>query len=134
MFLDKYLNRKAFTALLVGSILAIMIGSVMLVVAYVVINAILTGIGTVSNSALNTSMQANISNITAALKRMKKRVQDSCSFNRSILHSEAYRWNFAYSCWDFRYHIHATGARINWQRWTPLSDSSTQRAAIAFSV
>ena len=31
MFLEKYLNRKAFTALLVGSILAIMIGSVLLV-------------------------------------------------------------------------------------------------------
>jgi hypothetical protein len=67
MFLDKYLNRKAFTALLVGSILAIMIGSVLLVISYVVINAIIGSTGTISNSALNTSLYANITNITAAL-------------------------------------------------------------------
>jgi hypothetical protein len=67
MFLDKYLNRKAFTALLVGSILAIMIGSVLLVISYVVINAIIGSTGTISNAALNTSLFANISNITAAL-------------------------------------------------------------------
>jgi hypothetical protein len=67
MFLDKYLNRKAFTALLVGSILAIMIGSVLLVISYVVINAIIGSTGTISNAALNTSLYANITNITAAL-------------------------------------------------------------------
>ena len=67
MFLDKYLNRKAFTALLVGSILAIMIGSVLLVISYVVINAIIGSTGTISNASLNTSLYANISNITAAL-------------------------------------------------------------------
>jgi hypothetical protein len=67
MFLDKYLNRKAFTALLVGSILAIMIGSVLLVISYVVINAIIGSTGSISNAALNTSLYANITNITAAL-------------------------------------------------------------------
>jgi hypothetical protein len=67
MFLDKYLNRKAFTALLVGSILAIMIGSVLLVISYVVINAIIGSTGTITNISLNTSLYANIANITAAL-------------------------------------------------------------------
>ena len=64
-FLESY--RKAFTALLVGSIMSIMIGAVLLVVSYVVINAIVVSTGTVSNAALNTSLFANISNITAAL-------------------------------------------------------------------
>jgi len=64
-FLAKY--KKGFTALLVGSIMAIMIGAVLLVVSYVVINAIVVSTGTVSNAALNTSLFANISNITAAL-------------------------------------------------------------------
>jgi len=64
-FVEKY--KKAFTALLVGSIMAIMIGSVLLVVSYVVINAIIGSTGTISNVALNTSLQANITNITSAL-------------------------------------------------------------------
>ena len=59
--------KRAFTALLVGSILAIMIGSVLLVISYVVINAIIGSTGTISNAALNTSLYANITNITAAL-------------------------------------------------------------------
>jgi hypothetical protein len=67
MFLDKYLNRKAFTALLVGSILAIMIGSVLLIVSYVVINAIIGSTGSLANVALNTSMWSNITNVTSAL-------------------------------------------------------------------
>jgi hypothetical protein len=67
MFLDKYLNRKAFTALLVGSILAIMIGSVLLIVSYTVVNAIVTSSGTITNVALCNSLTANINNITAAL-------------------------------------------------------------------
>jgi len=67
MFLDKYLNRKAFTALLVGSILAIMIGAVLLVISYVVINAIISSAGTITNTTLNTSLFANINNIVAAL-------------------------------------------------------------------
>jgi hypothetical protein len=60
-------NKQAFTALLVGSILAIMIGSVLLVISYVVINAIIGSTGTISNASLNTSLYANIANITAAL-------------------------------------------------------------------
>ena len=67
MFLDKYMNRKAFTALLVGSILAIMIGAVLLVISYVVINAIVGSTGTIGNIPLNTSMFSNINNIIAAL-------------------------------------------------------------------
>jgi hypothetical protein len=80
MFLDKYLNRKAFTALLVGSILAIMIGSVLLVVSYVVVNAIIgtnsagmttTGITDATKwnqtIALCASYTSNINNIVAAL-------------------------------------------------------------------
>jgi len=66
-FLVKY--KKAFTGLLVGSIMAIMIGAVLLVVSYVVINAILvTSVGMMTvNSTLNASLYSNISNITAAL-------------------------------------------------------------------
>ena len=60
-------DEQGFTALLVGSILAIMIGSVLLVISYVVINAIIGSTGTISNASLNTSLYANISNITAAL-------------------------------------------------------------------
>jgi len=62
-----HVDEQGFTALLVGSILAIMIGSVLLVISYVVINAIIGSTGTISNASLNTSLYANISNITAAL-------------------------------------------------------------------
>jgi hypothetical protein len=68
MDLKRYLpNKKAFTALLVGGILALMIGAVLLIVSYTVLNAVVTSAGTVSNAALNTSMFSNFSNITAAL-------------------------------------------------------------------
>jgi len=60
-------DEQGFTALLVGSILAIMIGSVLLVISYVVINAIIGSTGVISNASLNTSLYANIANITAAL-------------------------------------------------------------------
>ena len=63
------INKEAFTALLVGSILAVMIGAILLVISYVVIGAILsasTGM-MVANSTLNASLYSNISNITAAL-------------------------------------------------------------------
>ena len=67
-FMDKLkINKDAFTALLVGSILAVMIGAVLLVISYVVIGAILSSTGTIANAQLNTSLYANISNITAAL-------------------------------------------------------------------
>lgn len=60
-------NRKAFTAVLVGSIMAILIGSVLLVITYLVLSAVITAIGTISNEALNTSLFANIGVITQAL-------------------------------------------------------------------
>ena len=71
-FLDKVksfvgINTQAFTAILVGSIMAIMIGSVMLVITYVVLSAVITAVGTISNAALNTSLFANITVITQAL-------------------------------------------------------------------
>jgi magnesium-transporting ATPase (P-type) len=70
----KYLpNKQAFAQLLVGSILAVMIGATLLVISYTVINAVFlssspsvaAGMGT--NSSLNASLWGNLSNITAAL-------------------------------------------------------------------
>lgn len=71
-FLDKIKakfapNTKGFTAVLVGSIMAILIGSVLLVITYLVLSSVITAIGTISNSALNTSLFANINVITQAL-------------------------------------------------------------------
>lgn len=70
MFLEKYLNKKAFTQLLVGGILAIMIGAVLLVISYTVISSIFNtsaaSMGT-TNSSLNASLYSNLSNVTAAL-------------------------------------------------------------------
>lgn len=60
-------NKKAFTAVLVGSILAIMIGAIMLIVTYTILSAVITSMGTVTNAALNTSLQSNITVITQAL-------------------------------------------------------------------
>jgi hypothetical protein len=60
-------NEQGFTAILVGSIMAILIGSVMLVITYVVLSAVLTAIGTITNAGLNTSLFANITVITQAL-------------------------------------------------------------------
>jgi hypothetical protein len=83
MDFKRYLpNKKAFTALLVGSILAIMIGAVLLVVSYTVISAMigqtqsqfLTTTGSINGSsttnasmALNVSFTSNINNIVSAL-------------------------------------------------------------------
>ena len=74
------INKKAFTALMVGSILAILIGSIMLIVTYTVLSTIF-GIGqsaflnttaassgaTGTLSVMNTSMFANFTVITQAL-------------------------------------------------------------------
>ena len=60
-------NEKGFTAVLVGSIMAILIGSVMLVITYVVLSAVITAIGTITNAGLNASLFANITVITQAL-------------------------------------------------------------------
>ena len=69
MFLDKYLNRKAFTQLLIGGIIAIMVGAVLLVISYTVINSIFvtSAAAMTVNSTLNASLYGNLSNITAAL-------------------------------------------------------------------
>ena len=73
-FIEKY--RKAFTQLLVGSIMAIMIGAVLLVVSYVVINAMTgaaasitadNGSASEATRAFCTSYQSNLGNITSAL-------------------------------------------------------------------
>ena len=44
-----------------------LIGSVLLIITYLVLSSVITAIGTVSNAALNTSMFANINVITQAL-------------------------------------------------------------------
>lgn len=64
-------SRKAFTALLVGAIMAVMIGAILLIISYTVIGAVLTatpGTGALgAGTTLNTSLASNISNITQAL-------------------------------------------------------------------
>ena len=73
MELRKYLpNKKGFTAILVGSIMAILIGSTLLIVTYVVLSALLTAVGQIYmggtyNNTLNTSLFANITVITQSL-------------------------------------------------------------------
>jgi hypothetical protein len=60
-------NRLAFTALLIGGIMAIMIGSVLLVVSYVVINAVIGSAGTITNPALCVSFASTVGQIVQAL-------------------------------------------------------------------
>jgi len=68
------INKKAFTAILVGSLMGILIGSVMLIVTYAVLSPIVN-IGTSmmnatvasGNSSLSLSYIANIAVITQAL-------------------------------------------------------------------
>jgi len=60
MFLEKIINRKAFTGLMLMSILSILVGSIVLLITYLILNAVITAIGTISNEALNASMFANI--------------------------------------------------------------------------
>jgi hypothetical protein len=67
MFLEKIINRKAFTGLMLMSILSILVGSIVLLITYLILNAVITAIGTISNAALNTSMFANIGVINSAL-------------------------------------------------------------------
>jgi hypothetical protein len=66
-FLEKIVNRKAFTGLMLMSILSILVGSIVLLITYLILNAVITAIGTISNVALNTSMFANIGVINSAL-------------------------------------------------------------------
>jgi hypothetical protein len=78
MDLKKYLpNKKAFTAVLVGSIMAILIGSVLLVVTYVVLSSLLTSTSSVITctdlvnetgcNAFYHSLKTNTTTITQAL-------------------------------------------------------------------
>ena len=60
-------NRYAFTALLIGGIMAIMIGAVLLIVSYVVINAVIGSAGTITNPALCVSFTSTIAQIVQAL-------------------------------------------------------------------
>ena len=63
----KVQSRKAFTGLMLMSILSILVGSIVLLITYLILNAVITAIGTISNVALNASMFANIGVINSAL-------------------------------------------------------------------
>ena len=58
---------KAFAGMLIGGIIAITLGAIMLMLSYLILNGMFGAVGTISNTALNTSMYANMSNITTAL-------------------------------------------------------------------
>jgi hypothetical protein len=66
-FLKKIVSRAAFTGLMLMSILSILVGSIVLLITYLILNAVITAIGTISNAALNASMFANIGVINSAL-------------------------------------------------------------------
>lgn len=66
-FLEKLKSREAFTGLMLMSILSILVGAIVLLITYLILNAVITAIGTISNAALNTSMFANIGVINSAL-------------------------------------------------------------------
>ena len=67
------ITKKAFTGVVVGGIMAVMIGAVLLIVAYVVINAVTTGVLTngvtlgTAGSAMNSSFWTTMATITQAL-------------------------------------------------------------------
>ena len=60
-------SRKAFTGLMLMSILSILVGAIVLLITYLILNAVIVAIGTISNAALNASMFANIGVINSAL-------------------------------------------------------------------
>lgn len=62
-----HVSRGAFTAILVGSIMAIVIGGAFLLIGLVLINALYVAIaGSVTNASLNTTLSRLISNISTA--------------------------------------------------------------------
>jgi hypothetical protein len=66
------ISRKAFTGLLVGAVMAVMIGSILLIISYTVIAAVMgtitnTSAGLQGGTALNASYVSNQTNITQAL-------------------------------------------------------------------
>ena len=60
-------NRYAFTGLLIAGIMAVMIGSVLLIVSYIVINAVISSAGTISNTYLSAGWTNATSQIVQAL-------------------------------------------------------------------
>ena len=85
------ISKKAFTALLVGSIMAVMVGSILLIISYTVVGAVLTatpGTGALgTGTALNTSLTSNINNIIINCNRFKNFYNTNrisiCSRNKS---------------------------------------------------
>ena len=62
-----HVNKGAFTAILVGSIMAIVVGGAFLLIGLVLINALYTSIaGTVTNATLNATLASLLSNISTA--------------------------------------------------------------------
>jgi hypothetical protein len=65
------MDRKAFTRLVIGGLMSIMIGAILLIIAYIVIAAVIgaaPGTGALgAGTALNTSFASTINNITMAL-------------------------------------------------------------------
>jgi uncharacterized membrane protein len=61
------ITNKAFVNLIVPGIMTMLIGGVLLIVAYIVIAAVIQGVGNPTNAALNTSMWATVAVITQAL-------------------------------------------------------------------
>lgn len=60
------ITNKAFINLIVPGIMTMLIGGVLLIVAYIVLAAVIQGVGYPSNAALNASMQTTIGIITQA--------------------------------------------------------------------
>ena len=56
MFLDKYLNRKANTTMLIGGIIGIMIGAVLIVASYMMLDPIVNDLTTHITPAMNASI------------------------------------------------------------------------------
>jgi ABC-type spermidine/putrescine transport system permease subunit II len=61
------ITNKAFVNLIVPGIMTMIIGGVLLVVAYIVIAAVITGVGNPTNTTLNNSMWQTIGVIVQAL-------------------------------------------------------------------
>lgn len=70
---DKVCSRKAFTGLMLMSILSILVGAIVLLITYLVLNAVVNAVVNVMPAnttgwyALNASMYANIGVINSAL-------------------------------------------------------------------
>jgi uncharacterized membrane protein HdeD (DUF308 family) len=56
MFLDKYLNQKASTPMIIGGIIAIMIGAVLIVASYMMLSPIVNDLAAHITPAMNASI------------------------------------------------------------------------------